>query len=177
MERLRESWGAPRVALAGFVLRFLFFLWVFSTAVLRIPDAVHLKLQEGTAILEYGLMSLFTDRVTRHSNVLIYDGFGVEIVAECFGLLEMAIYSAAVLAFATTWRKRAIGIGVGVPIIFFFNFTRILMLVIVGRYSRALFDFAHLYFWQATLIVVITALWLLWVRYVVRDETGPVVHA
>ena len=32
------------------------------------------------------------------------------------------------------------------------------------------FDFMHLYFWQATLILMITSVWLLWIFQVVRRE-------
>jgi exosortase/archaeosortase family protein len=89
----------------------------------------------------------------------------------------MAIYAAAVLAFATSWRKRLLGVALGLPLIFAFNLLRIGMLLFVGRHSRAFFEFAHLYFWQATLVLGITALWLVWVRFVVRDEAPAVVRA
>ena len=89
----------------------------------------------------------------------------------------MAIFASAVLAFSTTWRKRLLGLALGLPAIYAFNLLRIGMLMFVGGHSRAIFSFAHLYFWQATLVLGITALWLLWVRFVVRDEAPAVVRA
>jgi hypothetical protein len=44
------------------------------------------------------------------------------------------------------------------------------MLILVGRYYAPAFDFMHLYFWQATMIVWITLVWLLWIMKVVRDD-------
>ena len=54
------------------------------------------------------------------------------------------------------------------PILYAFNILRILVLLLVGRYQHDLFDFMHLYFWQATLILMITSVWLLWIFKVVR---------
>jgi exosortase H (IPTLxxWG-CTERM-specific) len=135
-------------------------------------------LKEATAALASALFGLFSSSVSAHGDIVaVSGGFSVKIVAECFGLLEMAIYAAAVLAFATSWRKRLIGLALGIPVIFLVNLLRIGMLLWVGSHSREFFEFAHLYFWQATLVLGITALWLLWVRFVVGDETPAVARA
>ena len=42
--------------------------------------------------------------------------------------------------------------------------------LIVGKFYPASFDFMHLYFWQATLIVMITSVWALWIFKVVIRE-------
>lgn len=169
--------GEPAYALTGFLLRLLLYLWAATALIRRLEELYLQPIQEGTAGAVAAILGLVTERVTQHRDVVTYDGFAVRIVSECFGLLEMAIFTAAVLAFATSWRKRAIGIAIGVPTIYAFNLTRILMLLWVGRHARSFFDFVHLYFWQATLILVITSLWLLWIRFVVGDETRPVVRA
>ena len=44
------------------------------------------------------------------------------------------------------------------------------MLVWVGRFHNELFEFMHIYFWQATLILMITSVWLLWILKVVRRD-------
>ena len=52
------------------------------------------------------------------------------------------------------------------------------MLIVVGKFFPKAFDFMHLYFWQATMIVMITSVWLLWIIKVVRtDEVDSVVPA
>ena len=95
-------------------------------------------------------------------------GFAVRIIEECTGVFEVIIFVAAVLAFPTTWQKRAIGLGLGIPVLYFFNVLRILVLILVGRYWPEIFEFMHIYFWQATLILMITSVWLLWIFKVVR---------
>jgi len=125
-----------------------------------------------TAKLEYALLAAFTAQASLNDTVVQLGSFGVRIIGECTGLFEMAIYAACVLAFPTTWRKRASGLLFGIPLIYAFNVFRILCLLLVGRYAHASFDFFHLYFWQGTLILMITSVWMLWVYLVVRDETG-----
>jgi archaeosortase B (VPXXXP-CTERM-specific) len=85
----------------------------------------------------------------------------------------MLIFSAAVLAFPTSWKKKAVGLLLGNPAIYLFNVVRIAMLIVVGRYWPGAFDFMHLYFWQATMIVMIVSVWLLWIIKVVRTDEAP----
>ncbi len=122
----------------------------------------------ATAVIEHALLSLVSDEAKLSGNFVQLGPFGVQIIAECTGIFEALIFLAAVLAYPTSWAKRLIGIGLGVPILYVFNVVRILVLLGVGRYSNDLFDFMHLYFWQATLILMITSVWLLWIFKVVR---------
>jgi archaeosortase B (VPXXXP-CTERM-specific) len=94
----------------------------------------------------------------------------VEIIDECTGLFEMLIYIAAVAAFSTSIRKRLLGMAIGIPAIFLFNLARIIFLLLAGAYSKSLFDFMHLYFWQATLIIMISSVWIGWLYLVVYRE-------
>ncbi len=126
----------------------------------------------ATAAVEYALLVPFTDQASLADTVIHFGPFAVRIIGECTGLFEMAIYAACVLAFPTNWRKKSLGLLLGIPAIYAFNVLRILCLLIVGRYAISSFDFFHLYFWQGTLILMITSVWMLWVYLVVRNETG-----
>jgi archaeosortase B (VPXXXP-CTERM-specific) len=123
-----------------------------------------------TAWLEWALLSLFTDDTSLSGNLVHLGHFAVRIIEECTGVFEMIIFVAAVMAFPTTWQKRAIGLGFGIPLLYFFNVVRILVLIVVGRYRPEIFEFMHIYFWQATLILMITSVWLLWIFKVVRAD-------
>jgi exosortase H (IPTLxxWG-CTERM-specific) len=167
-----------RYGFAGFLVRLALYLGGAMAIAPQLTAETMRPFKEATASFAAALFGLFSDSVSAHGDIVsIAGGFSVQIVSECFGLFEMAIFAAAVLAFATTWRKRLIGVALGLPVIFSVNLLRIGMLLFVGRHSLAFFEFAHLYFWQATLVLGITALWLLWVRFVVRDEAPAVVRA
>jgi exosortase/archaeosortase family protein len=66
----------------------------------------------------------------------------------------------------------------GIPLLYLFNVVRIIVLILVGKFWPSIFDFMHIYFWQATLILMITSVWLLWIFKVVRDdETGTALRS
>ena len=135
------------------------------------PGANRLLIR-ATAAIEYALLAPFTDKASLADHVIRFGSFAVEIIGECTGLFEMAIYAACVLAFPTSWRNRGLGLLFGIPTIYAFNVLRILCLLIVGHYAYASFEFFHIYFWQGTLILMITSVWMLWIYMVVRNETG-----
>ena len=74
------------------------------------------------------------------------------------------------LAFPTTWGKTAIGFLLGLPLIYAMNLARIVMLLYVGRDFPNLFEFMHIYFWQVTMIAMVSGTWLAWVIWVVRGD-------
>ena len=149
-----------------YLLALAFFYPKFS---LRYVNVVE-WMSEMTAILGSLTIDIFSDEVRRNDKMIFYGGFAVEIIEECTGLYEILIYTAAVLAFPTTLVKKGIGILLGAPILYATNVLRIIFLVWIGRYHLTVFDFMHLYFWQATLILMITSVWLLWIFQVVRRE-------
>jgi len=124
----------------------------------------------GTASLVYEILALVSDEASLSGNLVNLGAFGVRIIEECTGAFEVLIYLAAVLAYPTGWVDKAIGIAMGLPILYTFNVVRILVLVWVGRFYYEFFEFMHIYFWQATLILMITSVWLLWILKVVRHE-------
>ncbi|MDB4433165.1 archaeosortase/exosortase family protein [bacterium] len=124
----------------------------------------------GIAKIEHFLFSLFSSDASISGRQVVFGGFSVEIIEECTAMYEILIFAAAVFAFPTRWGKRAIGLGLGIPLLFAINLGRIAMLIVVGRYYPSVFDFMHVYFWQATLILMITSVWLLWILKVVRNE-------
>jgi len=117
-----------------------------------------------------GAASLFSEEVQYYNKIIIYKSFSVEIIDECTGLLEIIIYLSAVLAFSTTIKNKLVGIAIGIPTIFIFNIIRIFVLLFIGANSKSLFDFMHLYFWQATLILMIGTIWIGWLYLVVFRE-------
>ena len=158
----------------GFVARFALFLGVqvalYPIATRRWFSAIE-ALTAATARVDYLLLRALGADARLEGNLVEFGGFGVRIIEECTGIYEAIIYVASVLAFPTSLRKKAIGIALGVPLLYAANVLRILVLLGVGRFSPGLFDFMHLYFWQATLILMITSVWLLWIFQVVRRET------
>ena len=177
MEKLRAAWIWISEPSHRFVPLFLGFLWILTTLTYKIPLTTIDQFLEATAWLDYKLIDAFFDNVSWRGATLTHDGFSVQVIAECTGLFEAVILVSAVLAYKATWRERAVGILLGVSVLYLLNIIRIGFLLLVGRYAPQYFDFAHIYFWQSLLIVYITAIWLCWIHYFVRDEKDPPLHA
>lgn len=161
-----------------FVLSFLLSLAVLGLAYSHLTAKYHdnlLWLMDATATACGFVLSVFSNGAHYSGKYVSYNGFSVEIIDECTGLLEMVIYLAAVVAFSASIRKKLIGIVAGVPAIYLFNVLRIIVLLIAGSMSKRVFDFMHLYFWQATLILMIATVWVGWLYLVVYREKKPVV--
>jgi archaeosortase B (VPXXXP-CTERM-specific) len=159
-----------------FVVLFLVYLgalvYLYPKASVRYSQAID-WMTIATATIEFHFFSIFSRAITQHGKMVIFGGFSVQIIEECTGLYEILIYAAAVLAFPTTLVRKGIGIVLGAPLLYAVNVLRIAFLMFAGRFYPATFDFMHLYFWQATLILMITSVWLLWIFAVVRYEATP----
>jgi archaeosortase B (VPXXXP-CTERM-specific) len=170
IDRLLAIWRNPAYR---FVLLFLPYLALVSIGYPIVLEHYGEFIQafiEATAKIEYWLFVPFAETISLKGKLVVFDGFAVQIIDECTGIYEMLIFTSAVLAFPTSWRKKGLGVLLGCPLIYLFNILRIAMLILVGRYYPPAFDFMHLYFWQATMIVWITLVWLLWITKVVRDN-------
>ncbi|HIF92635.1 MAG: hypothetical protein ABGX04_00880 [Myxococcales bacterium] len=166
--RLRRIWANPQLRYPILMLVYLLIGGsLFSAALTAYPGPIE-TIDRWTAIVVHQFISLFTPLTTQRHALVTLDGFAVSIIIECVGLLEMVIYSACVLAFPAPIRAKAWGIPLGCFAIFSFNVLRIATLLVVGRHWKEYFDFFHIYFWQATLIVMIVSVLYGWIKLFVH---------
>lgn len=93
-------------------------------------------------------------------------GFAVTILAGCNGVEAMLVLVAGVLAYPAPWRHRLIGLAIGIVAIQALNLLRIVSLFYLGQWDRQWFEWAHLYLWQALIMLDAVVVWLLWIRAV-----------
>ena len=168
IRRLRGIWENPQLRYPILMLVYLLIGGsLFSYVLSAYPEQID-TINRWTAIVVQKFISVFTPLTTQRNALVTLDGFAVSIIIECVGLLEMVIYSACVLAFPAPTRAKAWGIPLGCTAIFGFNVLRIATLLVVGRYWNEYFDFFHVYFWQATLIVMIVAVLYGWIKLFVH---------
>lgn len=154
-----------------FVGLFLFYLVLLGTAYSQLSsraDAFRTGLTDLTARLVGACYSMGGASITVFGNSISGSGVAISVIEECTGAYEMIIFSAAVLAFPAGWGKRSWGILLGVPALFAINVLRMVLLAYVQAHgSPELFDFMHIYFWQATLILMILGVFILWIKLAV----------
>lgn len=101
------------------------------------------------------------------------NGFSVTILAGCNGVEAMIVLLAAILAYPAPWKHRFAGLGAGVAAIQLLNIVRIVSLFYIGQWSLAVFEWAHLYAWQALIMLDALIVWLLWLRILPPARPAP----
>ncbi len=102
------------------------------------------------------------------------NGFAVSIEAGCNGVEATIVLVAAMLAFPAPWRKKLVGLAAGILAVQGLNVVRVISLFYLGQWNMQVFEWAHLYVWQALIMLDVLVVWLVWVRLLPRggDASG-----
>jgi exosortase H (IPTLxxWG-CTERM-specific) len=161
-----EAWGA-RAPRRRFLLAFSVILVALFAAQLTPPaqSAFVLPWTEALARISGGLITFFDSNVIVFGKVLqsATNGFAISIEAGCNGIEAAIVLIAAMLAFPAPWKHRLTGIVVRVASLFY-----------LGQWRAEIFEFAHLYVWQALIMFDVLIVWLIWMRTLPRrGEAAP----
>jgi exosortase H (IPTLxxWG-CTERM-specific) len=99
--------------------------------------------------------------------------FAVSIEAGCNGIEATIVLVAAILAFPAPWRSKLIGLAAGIVAVQALNVVRVISLFYLGQWDRDWFEWAHLYVWQALIMLDVLIVWLIWVRTLPRTGREP----
>lgn len=150
-----------------FVLFFIILIALFTAELLPFGQQYFvLPLTSLLATISGSLIELLGREIIT-SGVIIYDvktPFGVEIAAGCNGVEAMILLAAAMLAFPAPVRSKLIGLAIGFVAIQGLNLIRIVSLFFLGLWNHQAFEWAHLYLWQALIMLDVLIVWLLWIK-------------
>lgn len=151
-----------------FFVLFIVILVALLAAELTPPvqQALVLPWTEALVRLSAGLITLFDSRVAASGKILqsTDNGFAVSIEAGCNGIEAAIVLIAAMLAFPAPWKRRAIGILAGLCAVQALNIVRVISLFYLGQWNAGVFEWAHLYLWQALIMLDVLVVWLIWIR-------------
>ncbi len=127
------------------------------------------------ARISAGLLQTFDPDVHAYGVVIqsLKNGFGVSIQPGCNGVEACIILIAAMLAFPAPWKYKLAGIGIGIAAVQGVNIVRVISLFYLGQWNMKVFEFAHLYLWQALIMLDVLVVWLLWVRFLAGHSLLP----
>ena len=132
------------------------------------------------AAISTWLVTLFDSGVVASGKVIrsTANGFAVSIEAGCNGVEATIVLLAAMLAFPAPWKNKLVGLAVGILAVQGLNVVRVISLFYLGQWNLQLFELAHLYVWQALIMLDVLVVWLIWVRTLPRParpdgEVGP----
>jgi exosortase H (IPTLxxWG-CTERM-specific) len=121
---------------------------------------------DTVARVSAALMRAFDANVTTTGNVIASSAsaFAVSIEAGCNGVEATLVLVAAMVAYPATWLHRLRGIVIGVVAVQALNVLRVVSLFYLGQWNRDAFEWAHLYVWQALIMLDVLIVWVIWVR-------------
>ncbi|HET7402526.1 MAG TPA: exosortase H [Usitatibacter sp.] len=131
------------------------------------------------ARLSADVVTLVDPQVSASGKVLrsTRTGFSVSIEAGCNGIEASIILIAAIVAFPAPWLHRIAGIAAGLVAVQVLNLVRVVSLFYLGQWSLAAFQWAHLYVWQALIMLDALIVWLVWLRRLPPTTAAPQPHA
>jgi exosortase H (IPTLxxWG-CTERM-specific) len=127
------------------------------------------------AAISTWIVTLFDGNVVATGKIMRSgsNGFAVSIEAGCNGVEATLVLLAAMLAFPAPWRHKVVGLVIGVIAVQLLNIVRVISLFYLGQWNYGVFEWMHLYVWQALIMLDVLVVWLIWVRRVPRID-GPV---
>ncbi len=109
---------------------------------------------------------LFDQDVISSGTILqhLESGFSVSIESGCNGIEALIVLISAMLIFPTTLKFRIKGILIGFFAVELLNIARIITLFYIGQWNKEVFDWAHLYIWEALIMLDILIIFMWWMR-------------
>jgi exosortase H (IPTLxxWG-CTERM-specific) len=159
---------------------FLFFACCMALFVLELTQPVeqHVILPFTAAIAKVcvWLVGLFDSHAIAYGKILqsTSSNFAISIERGCNGVEAIIILVSAMLAFPAPWKHKLAGIGIGFVAIQLLNLVRIISLFYLGQWNRTVFDWFHMYLWQALIVLDALVVFLIWLRYLPRPNSPAV---
>jgi exosortase H (IPTLxxWG-CTERM-specific) len=80
------------------------------------------------------------------------------------------LLAAAVIAYPSSLKLKVLGIALGFVAIQAVNLVRIITLYYMADWTPQIFEFFHLYLWQALIMLDVLVVWLVWLKQVGKEE-------
>jgi exosortase H (IPTLxxWG-CTERM-specific) len=99
-------------------------------------------------------------------------GFSVQVENGCNAVNVTILLWSAILVYPAPWLDKLKGIVAGTLALHALNLLRIISLYYLGQFNRGWFDFAHLYLWEALIVLDTLAIFWGW-AVLVRRSASP----
>jgi exosortase H (IPTLxxWG-CTERM-specific) len=142
-----------------------------------VQQALVLPWTEALAHMCAAAVTFFDGHASASGRVLAStsNGFAISIESGCNGVEAGLILIAAIAAFRAPWRAKVTGIAFGLVTVQALNIVRVVSLFYLGQWSPRAFEWAHLYLWQALIMLDVLVVWLLWLRWISAPGASPAV--
>jgi exosortase/archaeosortase family protein len=93
-----------------------------------------------------------------------------EISIECTAIFALIVYAAFVIAYQASVQSKLYGLILGLPFIVLVNILRLLTLAWISKFAPGFVEGSHDYGWQVLFLIVVAAMWLIWIELFVCRE-------
>jgi len=162
LEKARENKEALKYVALFLVFCVAFYLVYYSLTISG--STIMILLRSITAHILGTIFSLVGADVVVQGEDITINGFPMKIIDECTAVFSSIVYCSCVLAYPTTLKNKGIGIAFGVPSLYAINILRLVVLALVGISAPNMFEFVHVYLWQASFIIFVVVIFLLWLK-------------
>ncbi len=157
-EPLGDRW------VVGFVARLLAG-WALAIGLLAVAPGIERWAVMSTVGSVGGALQLASLDPTITGTTITLDQAALRIIPECTPLMPGLLLAIAVAAYPAAFRWKLAGITVGIAVLWLFNLVRMLALMAVLVRWPGSFKFVHVYLWQSMTLLVVSALFLAWLRW------------
>jgi exosortase/archaeosortase family protein len=95
------------------------------------------------------------------------------IIPDCTGIYPFIILFSLIVSFPTESNKRFIGIVGAFFFTFIVNYARLVVLIAIGHHNRVYFQYAHVFIFQLTFILLIVVYFVWWLQWI---QKKPKLH-
>lgn len=161
-----------------------YFFLIFISVLLLLFFIELLEITQYTIIIPWtkflasmssGIVSFFDSNAIAHG-ILLKDsktGFAVSIQPGCNGIEAVIVLIAAITAYPSNILQKISGIVIGFIAVQALNVLRIISLFYLGQWNMTLFEWAHLYIWQALIMLDVFIIFILWIKYIKVNNKLP----
>ena len=164
LEIRKPQLSIRRFALTYLILMGAFFLLIGLKPIQNIID-LNGFYSKGVVILTSKILEILGIQSAYQDSVIKLPSIALDVKFGCNGLEAVMIYTVAVIAFPSPWKKKLMGILGGFLVIQVINILRIVSLAYSAIRFKSLFEYIHIYVAQGLMIAVSLGIFFVYLNY------------
>jgi exosortase H (IPTLxxWG-CTERM-specific) len=169
-----DSVSIRRFAITYLMLMGTFFFLIGFVPLQKVVDLNGLY-TKGVVAATVKVLKILSVPCTYEGSVIQLPAIALDVKFGCNGLEAVMIFSVAVIAFPSSWKKKLTGIAAGFVIIQTLNILRIAALAYSGIHFKNLFEYIHIYVAQGLMIAISLAVFFIYLHY--AKKSGRTIQA
>jgi exosortase H (IPTLxxWG-CTERM-specific) len=169
LEQKTAELSGPAISIKRFAITYIalmgaFFFLIGFSPLQKVIDLNGLY-TGGVVFVTSRVLGIVGIPCTYQGSIIQLPSISLDIKFGCNGLEAVMIYSIAVIAFPSSWRKKLLGIISGFIIIQVVNILRIAGLAYSGIHFKNLFEYIHIYIAQGMMVALSLGVFFIYLRY------------